>query len=164
MSTLGTVVATAAAVCAGATGGVYFAFSSMVMPALHARPVTEAIHAMQRVNVMAVRLPFMIVFFGGALASAAAAVTAGTGGAPAEQAPLRLAGAVLSLASVAVTIAASVQRACPAYCRNRRHRSMADVRTDLEPGQLHTMRVVDYRCGSPDSVPDPVKQPTDGQT
>lgn len=110
MSILGTVAATAAAVCAGATGGVYFAFSTMVMPALHARPAPEAIHAMQRINVMAVRLPFMIVFFGGALASAATAVTAATGGAPAEQAPLRLAGAVLSLASVAVTIAANVPR------------------------------------------------------
>lgn len=97
---------TVAAACAGATGGVYLAFSAMVLPVLNSRPVGEAIGTMQRVNVMAVRPPFMTVFFGGAVASVMAAVTAGTS----DLGPLRVAGAVLSLASCGVTVAVNVPR------------------------------------------------------
>lgn len=99
-------VATAtAAVCAGATGGVYVAFSAMIMPALNTRAGSEAIGAMQRINVMAVRPPFMALFCGGALASVMAGVTAGTSD---SQGLLRVAGAALALASFGVTVAVNV--------------------------------------------------------
>lgn len=100
-----TVATTTAAVCAGATGGVYVAFSSMVMPALNSRPGSEAIGAMQRINVQAVRPPFMVLFFGGAAASVVAGLTAGTTD---TYGLVRLAGAVLSLASFGVTAAVNV--------------------------------------------------------
>lgn len=95
----------AAAVAASATGGVYVAFSVMVMPALNARAAGEAIGAMQRINVLAVRPPFMALFFGGAVASVVAGTTAVTGEGPNLA---RLAGAVLSLASFGITVAANV--------------------------------------------------------
>ncbi len=106
MSLLATTATTVAAVCAGASGGVYLAFSAMVLPALNARPTREAVGVMRRINELAVRPPFMSVFFGGTVASLAAAATAGAS----ELAPLRVAGAVLSLASVGVTVVANVPR------------------------------------------------------
>ena len=48
-------VALAAAVGAGVNGGVFFAFSSFVMPALQRLPDAQGIAAMQSVNVTAVR-------------------------------------------------------------------------------------------------------------
>ncbi|WP_299166256.1 DUF1772 domain-containing protein [uncultured Arthrobacter sp.] len=100
-----TVATTTAAVCAGATGGVYVAFSAMVMPVLDRRAGSEAVGAMQRINVLAVRPPFMGIFFGGAVASVVAGLTAGTTDA---QGLVRVAGAVLVLASFGVTIAVNV--------------------------------------------------------
>jgi uncharacterized membrane protein len=102
---LETFATTTAAVCAGATGGVYVAFSSMVLPALNGRAAGEAVSAMQRINVLAVRPPFMALFFGGAIASVVAGVTAGS---DEGQGVLRVAGAVLSLASFGVTVAVNV--------------------------------------------------------
>ena len=99
-----------AAVGAGAAGGVYLAFSAMVMPALNSRPAGEAVATMQRINEMAVRPPFMTVFFGGALASAVVAVSSITAGTVAQEGPLRVAGAGLALAGVAVTIGFNVPR------------------------------------------------------
>lgn len=100
-----TVATTAAAVAAGATGGVYIAFSTMVMPALNARAAGEAIGTMQRINVLAVRPPFMALFFGGAVASVVAGATAVAGEAPNL---VRLAGVALSLASFGLTVAVNV--------------------------------------------------------
>ncbi|GAB3550697.1 hypothetical protein GCM10027404_18400 [Arthrobacter tumbae] len=100
-----TVATTTAAVCAGATGGVYVAFSTMVMPALNSRAGSEAIGAMQRINVLAVRPPFMVLFFGGAVASVVAGATSGMSDA---QGLLRLTGAALSLASFGVTVVVNV--------------------------------------------------------
>lgn len=96
---------TTAAVCAGAAGGVYVAFSAMVIPALNGRAEPEAIAAMQRINVFAVRPPFMVIFFGGAVGSVVAGLTAGTTD---VQGLVRVAGAVLALASFGVTIAVNV--------------------------------------------------------
>lgn len=90
---LDAVATTTAAVCAGAAGGVYVAFSAMVIPALNARPAGEAVTAMQRINVLAVRPPFMVLFFGGAVASV---VVVATAGASEPHSLMRLAGAVLS--------------------------------------------------------------------
>ncbi|UNK47831.1 DUF1772 domain-containing protein [Arthrobacter sulfonylureivorans] len=51
-------------------GGFYVAFAFTVMPALRRRPVSEAGAAMVSINERAVRLPFMVLFFGTALACA----------------------------------------------------------------------------------------------
>uniref|UniRef100_UPI0028125A72 hypothetical protein n=1 Tax=Arthrobacter sp. TaxID=1667 RepID=UPI0028125A72 len=101
MSLVETVATTAAAVCAGATGGVYVAFSTMVMPALNTRAASEAVAVMQRINVRAVRPPFMTLFFGGALASVVAGVASLTSETPSM---MRLTGAALSLASFGLTV------------------------------------------------------------
>ena len=102
---LETFATTTAAVCGGATGGVYVAFSTMVLPALNARAASEAVSAMQRINVLAVRPPFMTLFFGGAIASVISGVTAGTADA---QGLLRVTGAALSLAGFGITVAVNV--------------------------------------------------------
>lgn len=102
---LDTVATTTAAVCAGATGGVYLAFSAMVIPALNTRTAGEAVASMQRINILAVRPPFMVLFFGGAVASVVVVAIAGTAG---PHGLIRMAGAVLSLASFGVTVAVNV--------------------------------------------------------
>lgn len=64
----------ASAAGAGVSGGVYLAFSAIVMPALRGLPAGQRVASMQLVNANAVRLPFMTVFFGGAAASVALVV------------------------------------------------------------------------------------------
>lgn len=107
---LGNAVTAAAAVGAGITGGVYFTFTTIVSPALRLRSAPEAVAVMQRVNEKAVHAPFMIVFFGGALAACAAAVTAMFQDASAGMVPVRVIGATLTLASFATTILFNVPR------------------------------------------------------
>jgi uncharacterized membrane protein len=65
---------------------------------------------MQRVNEKALRPPFMIVFFGGALAACAAAVTAMLQDDSAGIVPVRVIGAGLTVASFATTILFNVPR------------------------------------------------------
>ena len=52
----------------GLTGGVFFAFSSFVMPALKRLPTGGGIAAMQSINVLAVTPVFMTALFGTAAA------------------------------------------------------------------------------------------------
>lgn len=106
--TLVTATTAASAVCAGVAGGVYLAFSALVMPALRALPAGQGIAAMQRINTGAVRLPFMAVFFGGAAASAALLVAELVAGPTAPGAGNRLAGAGLALAAFGITIVRNV--------------------------------------------------------
>jgi uncharacterized membrane protein len=94
----------AAVAYSGVSGGVYFAFSALVLPALRSRPADEAAATMRAVNVAAVRAPFMTVFFGGAV-SAVAVVALDLFD---EPQPLRIAGAVLALAAFGVTVARNV--------------------------------------------------------
>lgn len=101
-------IATSAAVCACATGGVYIAFSTMVMPALNGRTAGEAVSSMQRINVLALRPPFMVLFFGGAVAAAVAGVAQVAAWLSDPPGVLRLTGAVLSLASFGTTLAVNV--------------------------------------------------------
>jgi uncharacterized membrane protein len=54
----------AAAVGCGVSGGVFFAFSTFVMPALGRLPAAQGIAAMQAINVDAINAPFMVVLFG----------------------------------------------------------------------------------------------------
>jgi uncharacterized membrane protein len=76
MSTGVTALVIVAAVGAGCTGGVLFAFSSFVMPALRRLPAAQGVAAMQSVNVTAVRPPFMLPFAGTAVLSVALIVVA----------------------------------------------------------------------------------------
>jgi uncharacterized membrane protein len=59
-----TTLVIAAAIGAALNGGVLFAFSSFVMPALHRLDPPAAITAMQSINVTAVRPPFMPALLG----------------------------------------------------------------------------------------------------
>lgn len=72
-----------AAVLTATSGGVLFAFSSFVMPALARLDAADGAAAMQSVNVTAVRPAFMSVFFGAALVGVAAAAVAFAEGFPA---------------------------------------------------------------------------------
>jgi len=98
------------AVAAGAgsavSGGVYLAFSVMVMPALRRRPAEEAISTMVLINEKAVRAPFMVLFFGTAAACAAVVVAAAAD--PQAQHPLRVAGAAAHLAGWVSTMVVNV--------------------------------------------------------
>lgn len=58
----------AAALGAGALGGVFYAFSSFVMPALERLPDAQGLQAMQSINVTAERAGLMVGLFGTALA------------------------------------------------------------------------------------------------
>jgi uncharacterized membrane protein len=101
---------TSAAVGAGTVAGVFFAFSTFVMPALRRMPPAEGIRAMQAINTAAPRSPvFMTALFG------SAALAAGVGAAAAQELDepsgiARLAGASLYLASVVVTVTHHVPR------------------------------------------------------
>ncbi|MDN5930170.1 MAG: DUF1772 domain-containing protein [Pseudonocardia sp.] len=64
-----TLMLTAALGC-GLTGGVFFAFSSFVMPALERLPAAAGIAAMQSINLRAVTPVFMTALFGCAAACA----------------------------------------------------------------------------------------------
>jgi uncharacterized membrane protein len=64
----------AATIGSAATGGVLFAFSSFVMPALDRLDPDDAIRAMNAVNVTAVRPAFMTVLFGTAALTAVTTV------------------------------------------------------------------------------------------
>jgi uncharacterized membrane protein len=111
MTYICTATVVTAAVCAGVAGGVYFSFSALVLPALRGRPAGDAVAVMRAVNVAAVRPPFMLVFFGGAVSAAAVAVTevAGSvGGSVGEVQPARVVGAALALAAFGITVVRNV--------------------------------------------------------
>lgn len=100
----------AVAVACGVNGGVFFAFSSFVMPALGRLAPAQGIAAMQSINRLAVTPAFMGVLFGTAAACAALIVTSAVswdGGASAWI----VAGAAVYLAGVILlTIAYHVPR------------------------------------------------------
>lgn len=52
------------AVGCGAAGGVFFAFSTFVMPALARLPSVQGVGAMNAINVAAINPPFMLLLFG----------------------------------------------------------------------------------------------------
>src|SRR5688500_20334419 len=60
----------------GAIGGVFFAFSNFVMPALARIAPAEGIHAMQAINVTVVNRLFLGIFMGTGLLSLVAIVGA----------------------------------------------------------------------------------------
>jgi uncharacterized membrane protein len=66
----------AGAVGSGTVGGVFFAFSAFVMPALQRLSAAQGIAAMQSINVTAQRAALMTAMFGTALVCCALAVAA----------------------------------------------------------------------------------------
>lgn len=101
------------AVGSGLVGGVFFAFSGFVLPALSRLPAGAGAAAMQAVNRAAVTPPLMTALFGTAAVAAAVAATSlvALRGDDADRgaALLALGGAGLYLvAGVAVTVVASV--------------------------------------------------------
>jgi uncharacterized membrane protein len=71
-----TVAVIVACVGSGVVAGVFFAFSSFVMPALWRLPAAAGIAAMQSINQSAIRPSFILVLFGTAIVSIAATVWA----------------------------------------------------------------------------------------
>ena len=97
------VMEAAAGIGAALVSGFYFAFGMTVMPALRRRPAGEAEAAMVAINEQAVRVPFMVLFFGTALASAGTVVQQfflppGSSGALVLGAACYLAGWVMTMA------------------------------------------------------------------
>jgi uncharacterized membrane protein len=93
----------ATVVGAGLVGGVYAAFSTMVMPALGRLNEQDATAAMVSINRAAERGPFILIFGSAAAAAIGLAVTAAPRGAVTD---LVIAGA--SLASTIVTLGVNV--------------------------------------------------------
>ena len=90
----------------GLNAGVFFAFSSFVMPAIDRLPKPAAITAMQSVNKLAVTPVFMTALFGTALACVALGIWALVGDGPAGW---LVAGCAVFLAgTIVVTIVANV--------------------------------------------------------
>lgn len=110
LGTLGTALTIITAIGASLAGGIYLAFSTIVMPALRILPAGEASTTMRRINEMAVRAPFMSVFFGGAAAAAAVVVTQLVSDEPPTPGAIRTIGAGLVLASFVVTLVFNVPR------------------------------------------------------
>jgi uncharacterized membrane protein len=110
MSTATVVLALVAGAGAAANAGVFYTFSSFVMPALARMPSARGAAAMQSINITAVRPPFMLLFMGTALLSVAAIVV-GIASFGEEHGPWLIAGGVLYLVgSLGLTMAYSVPR------------------------------------------------------
>lgn len=104
------VAAVIAAVGCGLNGGVFFAFSSFVMPGLGRLPPAQGAAAMQAINVTAVTPPFMTALFGTALACVVVIISAlGRWRAPGML--WQIGGAALFLVgAIGVTLVANVPR------------------------------------------------------
>ena len=101
-------VTLATALGCGLMAGVFFAFSSFVMPALRRLPAAQGIAAMQSINRLAVTPAFMTALFGTALACVGLAIWAVVAWGQ-SAAPWVLAGSAVYLAgAIVVTIAANV--------------------------------------------------------
>jgi uncharacterized membrane protein len=94
-----------AALGCGLVAGVFFAFSSFVMPALGRLPPAQAIASMQSINVLAVTPAFMTALFGTAAACLALVVWAAVS---ADEWSVAAGGALYLVGTAGVTIAANV--------------------------------------------------------
>ncbi len=69
MDDLSRLMTLAAVLGSGAIGGVFFAFSSFVMPALRRLPTEQGLAAMQSINIAVIRPSFLGTFLGTAVLS-----------------------------------------------------------------------------------------------
>jgi uncharacterized membrane protein len=100
-------LAIATALGAAAVGGIYLAFSLMVMPALARLTAAQATATMQEINRRAGQGVFIVVFLGSALLAVALSLVE-VFVLPGETAALLLAGAALSFSSAVVTVVGNV--------------------------------------------------------
>jgi uncharacterized membrane protein len=107
MSGLMQTITTAGAIGAALIGGVFFAFSAFVMPALRRLPAAQGIGAMQSINRTAVTAPLMLALFGTAVLSGIAIAWAIRSWGHVS-APWLLAGGLAYLAAVVITMAGNV--------------------------------------------------------
>lgn len=108
MSALTTAAVIATALGAALIGGVFFAFSSFVMPALAKLAPPQGIAAMQSINVVVINRSFLGAFFGTGVLSVVLAVI-GAVGSPAPQPLALLVGGALYLGgTLLVTILGNV--------------------------------------------------------
>jgi uncharacterized membrane protein len=108
--TLVVVLTVAAAVGCGAVGGVFFAFSTFVMPALARLAPAQGVAAMQSVNVAAVRPAFMALLFGTAALAAGLGVHAALTWGDGRSGPVLAAAVLYLVGTVGVTVAVNVPR------------------------------------------------------
>lgn len=98
----------ATALGCGLVAGVFFAFSSFVMPALRRLPAAQGVAAMQSINRLAPTPVFMTALFGTALATLAVAAW-GLFGSPERPTGLLVAaGALYLVGTIGVTIGGNV--------------------------------------------------------
>jgi uncharacterized membrane protein len=133
METLMRTVTLATAVASGLTGGSFFAFSSFVMPALRRLPATDAVRAMQAINVEAPRSLLMVPLVGSAVGSVAVAAWALSRPSGAGRG-LLLAGAAAGVAAFSVTAAYHVPRNTALAGVDGASSAVAGAWTGYEPG------------------------------
>ena len=63
------------AIGSGLVGGIFFAFSTFIMKALHRLPPAQGIAAMQSINVVVINPLFLAAFFGTAITCAILTIT-----------------------------------------------------------------------------------------
>jgi len=105
-----TVLTLAAALGAGLIAGVFFAFSSFIMPALSARPAPESVAAMQSINVKVLNRSFLGTFFGTAALSLGLVVLAWVGGREAGAWARLLGSGLYLVGTFGVTVVCNVPR------------------------------------------------------
>ena len=98
----------ATALGCGLVAGVFFAFSTFVMPALKRIPSAEGIAAMQSINVMAVTPAFMAALFGTAVACLGLVVWAAITRSEGPAALVIAGGSLYLVGTIGVTIACNV--------------------------------------------------------
>lgn len=104
-STLLSALTGTAAVGTATVGGVLYAFSTFVMPALRSLPPAEAAAAMQRINVAAVRPGLMVAMFGTAAVCVAVGVGVLTTGVSRRSVALVAGSALYLVGTIGVTMA-----------------------------------------------------------
>jgi uncharacterized membrane protein len=101
----------AAAVAAALVAGVFFAFSTFVMPALRRLPAAQGIAAMQSINKQAPASPlFMAALFGTGALCIGLAITAAVSRFDERSGKLQILGAALYLVCIVLTAAYHVPR------------------------------------------------------
>lgn len=102
-------VTVATAVGCGISGGVFFAFSTFVMPALKRLPAPQGMAAMQAINLRAPNPLFMLALFGSAVGCIIVAIAA-VSDLPHRGAVYRILAAALYLGGIILTVTYHVPR------------------------------------------------------
>jgi uncharacterized membrane protein len=98
----------ATALGSGLNAGVFFAFSTFVMPALKRLPAAHGIAAMQSINILAVTPAFMAALFGTAVACLGLVAWAAISSGERPTALVIAGGALYLVGTIGVTIACNV--------------------------------------------------------